>query len=77
MFWDRLFKGVCDKHAPLIKRRVKRDKQPDWLTDELLQAISTRDQYKATHDHINYKIWRNKCVAINRKIKRKFFLKVL
>ena len=23
-FWDRLFKGVCDKHAPLIKRKVKK-----------------------------------------------------
>ena len=24
MFWYRVFKGVCDKHAPLIKRSKKR-----------------------------------------------------
>ena len=35
-----------DKHIPLIETRVKREKQPGWITDEIRKTIQIRDNYR-------------------------------
>ena len=47
--------SIVDKHIPLVQKRVKRIKQPGWITPELLKSFSLRDSAKARHDYENYK----------------------
>ena len=37
------FLKVVDKHIPLIEKRVKREKQPDWITDQIRKTIKIRE----------------------------------
>ena len=46
------------------ERRVKRPRQPGWLTDDITAAMATRDSYKQREDYINYKLCRNKVVQM-------------
>ena len=62
--WEVLFTDVVNVHVPLRERRVKRPRQPGWLTDDITAAMATRDSYKQREDYINYKLCRNKVVAI-------------
>ena len=41
--WYSLFKSVLDSHAPLKKRRVKREFIPEWFNSEIQAAIATRN----------------------------------
>ena len=61
------------KHAPLIEKRVKRCKE--YITGELLHVISLRDHYRRIHDYINYMNQKCRCVSLNRKAKKSYFLK--
>ena len=44
--WEMLFMDVVKVHVPLRERRVKRLRQPGWLTDDITAAMSTRDSHK-------------------------------
>ena len=39
------FNNIVDIHAPLKEHRVKDIKQPEWLSQEILQSIEMRDYY--------------------------------
>ena len=45
-FFSSIFSSVLPNHAPKKQRRVKRQKQPNWINTEILQARKKRDQYK-------------------------------
>ncbi len=47
-----LLQNVRDEHIPWCEKQVKRQLQPKWMSEDILNAIGTRD-------HENYKIWRS------------------
>ena len=71
--WYKLFLVVIDKHLPWKERRVKRKQQPKWLTDDIIQCMSKRDQFKRRNDTVNYKATRNRCVALIRRAKTEYY----
>ena len=58
-----------DTHAPLRKKRVKRNTQPGWMNNEILKAIKMREFYHKKSDIENYRIWRQtvKCLILDSK----------
>ena len=56
-------------HAPKKQRPVKRQKQPNWVTNDILQARKMRDKYKKSSNTQQYKIWRNKVKSLIKKSK--------
>lgn len=54
-------------------KRVKHDTQPDWLSEEIKNAIRTRDAYHKHKNWSQYKVWRNKTNALIRKAKKELF----
>ena len=54
-----LFKSVLSKHAPEKKKRLKKEKQPNWMTKYISNAIRKRDGYKPRNTE-QYRFWRNK-----------------
>ena len=32
--WNNLFNELLNKHAPIVTKRVKRDKQPEWYNTQ-------------------------------------------
>ena len=45
LLWKDMFLSVVDKHAPFIRRRI-RNKLSPWLTSEIKQSLTHRDQLK-------------------------------
>ena len=52
-----LIEGVLNDHIPWREKRVKRVTQPQWMSNDILEAIDTRDKYVRQKDHANYKLW--------------------
>jgi hypothetical protein len=67
--WYNLNLEVVDKHSPWREKRVKRQKQPDWLTNEIMQCIAMSNHFKSLNDMVNYKTLRNRCVSLIRNAK--------
>ena len=44
--WYNLFNEILNKHAPIVTKRVKRDKQPEWYNTEVQYARQMRDKFK-------------------------------
>ena len=64
---------VLSKHAPIKEKRVKREHQPEWISDEIKKLIHERDYLKKKGYHDKYKILRNKVSAFIKKSKRDFY----
>ena len=62
-FYDLLIQ-VIDKHASLKEKRVKRDKQPECMTDDILQSMIQWDHFKQTGHEESYKLARNQTVDL-------------
>ena len=71
-----LFMDVVNVHVPLRERRVKRPRQPGWLTDDITAAMATRDSYKQREDYINYKLCRSKVVQMIQEAKTVYYRKL-
>ena len=41
--WYKLFNSVLDEYLPQIQKRVKREVQPKWFSNEISQEIKKRD----------------------------------
>ena len=63
MFYS-ILNRVLSKHAPIKEKRVKREQQPDWFSDEIKKLIHERDYLKKKGYHDKYKIQRNKVTAL-------------
>ncbi|CAH1245976.1 ANTXR1 [Branchiostoma lanceolatum] len=46
--WKSLFESVCNKHAPVKKFRVKGTDCPPWLSQDVRELMSLRDQARYT-----------------------------
>ena len=75
--WEMLFMDVVNVHVPLRERRVKRPRQPGWLTDDITAAMATRDSYKQRKDYINYKLCRNKVVQMIKEAKTVYYRNII
>ena len=71
--FQRAFMEIVDKHAPEKEKRVKRQWQPGWMNDEILESMRNRDYHKKKNNTDLYKIWRNKCVNQIRKAKSDYY----
>lgn len=76
MFYDTL-KTVLDKHAPLKEKRIKREYQPKWITDEIKILMRKRDECHKHGQIDQFKILRNKITSLIRKSKRDYFNKAV
>ena len=65
---------VVNVHVPPRERRVKRPRQPGWLTDDITGAMATRDSYKQRRDYINYKLCHNKVAQMIKEAKRVYYM---
>ena len=68
-----MFTKIIDKHLPIISKRVKRHRQPVWITSEIITAIHNRKHAKKNRDHSQYKLWRNKTTQLKRESKKKHY----
>ena len=75
--WYSLFSEVVDKHIPLKQHRVKKVNQPNWLTPEIIDAMKTRDYFKAIGNKIEFKAWRNKVVKLIKQSKKLNYEKLI
>ncbi len=59
---------------PLLnKNELKSTHQPTWLNNEVKQALRERDRLRKNNDWENYKIMRNKTLALIRKSKKEYY----
>ena len=56
----QLFIEVVDKHLPIKKRRVKRQSQPEWLRNEITEAMKIRDDFARSQKIVKWKWWKIK-----------------
>ena len=63
--WNELFLEVINKHALLKCHRVKKKRQPDWITTEILDLMKERNKCKINGNIDRYKFLRNKVSALN------------
>ena len=68
--WSSLFLSIVDKHLPLKTHRVKFKQQPKWVTPDIIDAMKTRDRYKALNNDTQRKLWRNKVISLIKKSKK-------
>ena len=51
--------NILNTHAPIIKKRIKKQTQAKWMTADILHVMHKRDRAKAMHNECEYKFWRN------------------
>lgn len=68
-----IFIQALNKHAPIITKRVKRQTQPKWMTQDILHAIQKRDMAKQHFQENEYKQWRNRVTELIRDAKAKHY----
>ncbi len=51
----KMFIDVLDKHAPPREKRVKRNNQPEWMNEDILQHMSQHDHYKEIGGEESYR----------------------
>jgi len=66
IFYDILASNL-DKHAPIKEKRIKYDKQPEWLTKEIKEAMLNRDHLHKQKLFNEYKIQRNNTLSMIKK----------
>ena len=67
------FNSVLNKHAPKKKRRVKKSKQPNWMNQNISNAIKTRDSIDKSKNMAEYRLWRNRCTTLIQDAKKEFY----
>ena len=79
-FFNRTFLDVADDHVPLLSKRVKRQRQPAWMTAVIVNNIVHRDRLlKKARELDTPEVWkeyreqRNKTFRSIRRAKSRFF----
>ena len=67
------FTKIIDKHLPLVTKRIKRPKQPEWISNNILLAINKRENAKKNKDEQIYKYWRNEATKLIRDAKKEYY----
>ena len=75
--WENIFSQAIDQHAPIMHKRVRKVKQPRWLTRDILDQLSKRDtllkkarEYKTTDAWARYRAARNQATNMITRAKR-------
>ena len=71
--WYDKFIYTLNKHAPLISKRVRKNKQPKWHKKEFADLRQQRDYYHGIKDTENFKKYRNKLTSSIRTSKANYF----
>ncbi len=74
-FWTNSTKCIIDKHLPKITKRVKREIQPGWMTEDIITTMRDRDEAQIKEGETQYKLLRNKAKAMLRQSKTNFYKK--
>ncbi|VDI27296.1 Hypothetical predicted protein [Mytilus galloprovincialis] len=73
-----IFTKVLNHHAPLIKKRVKRLYQNEWMNDdEILDSMRKRDFYHKKKDMYSYRLWRNKVKYLIENSKQNYYTNII
>ena len=79
-YFLNLFSSVANKHAPLKKIRIKNRTNP-WFSRDLADLIHERNKKwalarrtQSSNDWLCFRILRNKCSALTKKLKREHYL---
>jgi hypothetical protein len=75
--WYNLFNEILNKHAPIVTKRVKRDKQSEWYNTEVQYDREMRDTFKKLDMWDEYKFWRNRTKQILDEAKQNFYNNML
>ena len=68
---------ILEIHAPIKSKRIKREIQPEWYSQDILNASKHRNMYHKQKNWAQYKKWRNKTSYLIRKNKRNFYNKAI
>ena len=78
--WYKLFNSVLDEYLPQIQKRVKREVQPKWFSNEISQEIKKRDMLlkkarksQTESDWSEFKRVKNKVIELIRDTKSNYF----
>ena len=71
-YWMTLFLSVVDRHAPLMKVRMKKKSQDDdWINSELWSLMRTRNYYRKKHRKTHAQYDWDKFKAIRKEVNRR------
>ena len=62
-----------NKHAPLTKKRIKKDYFPPWLTPDIRSEMKIRDSLKKRNKLADFRQQRNKVKSLIRRSKKDYF----
>ena len=71
-FWSKLLTSVFEKHVPFIKKRIKQNPCPPWLTESIRQEMYLRDKLKKQKLYDQYKSQRNLVKSLIRRSKKEY-----
>ena len=71
--WIESFSKVIDANAPLKQKRVKRSKQPEWLNEEIVHAMASRQKAYNNKHVTESREEKNKINRLIHKAKQDFF----
>ena len=73
-YWRDLFLSVVDRHAPLVKVRIrKRGQDADWIDSELRALMRARNyhrkKHRETHNQEEWDKFKTLCKEVNRRVR--------
>ena len=71
--WTKVFNQLNNNHCPRVTKRIKIQKQPNWITNEIVNIMRRSDFEKKRHNNAEYKKLRNKCKFMIRNSKTTFY----
>ena len=57
--WYKTFNEICNKHAPIVTRRISRKQNP-WIDEDVLRLLHDRDFAKDMHNKTGDEAWKDK-----------------
>lgn len=71
--WNTMFLEVVNKHMPIKQHRVKKNRQPDWLTPDIIDTMNERNRCKINGLVEQYKQLRNKVSSMIKTAKNEMY----
>ena len=75
--FTNIFSSVLNRHAPVIRKRVKFVHQKEWMNDDIKEGMRKRDFYHGKRDMANYKYWRNRVKYMIEDSKHEYYSKII
>ena len=75
--WYSVFLSVLDRHAPFRTKRVKNVQFPAWLTKDIREAMSTRNEMKRQKNFEAYRKERNRVKYLVRQAQKAHFHRLM